>query len=168
MKKMLNSNWFKRTYFVISLFLLGVGLYAVVDPQPFIKFGYVGIFVFNTLGGVGTFLIPTLSSKMNIWLLALATAMGMGINDSIAWVTGRGSSEAVYKVKWADKAERFLDKYGWKSLFVLSAIPLPYDAIGLVSGYLGMDYLKFFVPTVFGKFVRVILIGYGYQWLVSL
>ena len=92
----------------------------------------------------------------------------MGINDSIAWVTGRGSSEAVYKVKWADKAERFLDKYGWKSLFVLSAIPLPYDAIGLVSGYLGMDYLKFFVPTVFGKFVRVILIGYGYQWLISL
>ena len=66
MKKMLNSNWFKRTYFVISLFLLGVGLYAVVDPQPFIKFGYVGIFVFNTLGGAGTLLIPALSSKMNI------------------------------------------------------------------------------------------------------
>lgn len=168
MKKILNSRWFKRIYFAISLVLLGIGFYSVINPQPFLRFGYVGVFIFNTLGGVGTFLIPTLSSQMNIWLLALATATGMGINDSIAWLAGRGSSEAVYKVKWADKAERFLDKYGWKSLFVLSAIPLPYDAIGLVSGYLGMDYLKFFVPTVFGKFVRVILIGYGYQWLISL
>ncbi|MEK7154845.1 MAG: VTT domain-containing protein [Patescibacteria group bacterium] len=168
MKKILNSAWFKRVYFAVSLALLGIGLYSVFDPEPFLKFGYFGIFVFNALGGVGTFLIPVLSSKMNIVLLALATATGMGINDSIAWLAGRGSSEAVYKVKWADKAERFLDKHGWKSLFVLSALPLPYDAIGLVSGYLGMDYLKFFMPTVSGKFIRMLLIGYGYQWLISL
>ena len=168
MKKMLNSNWFKRTYFVISLFLLGVGLYAVVDPQPFIKFGYVGIFVFNTLGGAGTLLIPALSSKMNIWLLAFTTATGMGINDSVAWLVGRGGSEAVYKMKWVPRVEKFLDTYGWKPLFVLSVLPLPYDTIGLILGYLGLDYLKFFIPMVVGKFVRVILIGYGYQWLVSL
>lgn len=167
-KKILDSNWFKKTYFIVSLILFGVGLYVIFDPKPFLRFGYIGILFFNILGGVGTFLVPTLSSKMNIWLLALVTALGMGINDSLSWIVGRGGSETVYKAKWANKAEQFLDKYGWKSLFVLSALPLPYDAIGLMSGYLGMDYLKFFVPTVFGKFIRILLIGFGYQWLIGL
>ena len=168
LKKILGSTWFKRIYFAISLLLLGIGLYSVINPEPFLKFGYPGIFVFNALGGLGTFLIPTLSSQMNIWLLALATATGMGINDSISWLAGRGGSEAVYKMKWVPRVEKFLDTYGWKPLFVLSVLPLPYDAIGLILGYLGLDYLKFFIPMVVGKFVRVILIGYGYQWLISI
>ena len=168
LQKVLNSIWFKRIYFAISLSLLGIGLYSVFDPEPFLKFGYLGIFVFNALGGIGTFLIPTLSSQMNIWFLAFATALGIGINDSTAWLAGRGGSEAIYKMKWVPRVEKFLDTYGWKPLFVLSVLPLPYDAIGLILGYLGLDYLKFFIPMVFGKFVRVILIGYGYQWLISL
>lgn len=143
-------------------------MYAVFDPEPFLKFGYFGIFVFNSLGGIGTFLIPPLSSKMNLWLLALATALGMGINDSIAWLAGRGGSEAIYKMKWVPRVEKFLDKYGWKPLFLLSILPLPYDAIGLVLGYLGLDYFKFFVPMVVGKFIRMLLIGFGYQWLIAL
>ncbi len=168
MKELLNQTWFKRTYFIISLILLGIGIYTAFDPEPFLKFGYFGIFVFNALGGLGTFLIPTLSSKMNILLLALATALGMGINDSVSWLAGRGVSEAVYKMKWVPRVEKFLDKYGWKPLFILSILPLPYDAIGLVLGYLGLDYLKFFIPMVVGKFIRILLIGYGYQWLISL
>ena len=113
-KELLSSRWFKKAYFILSLTLLIVGFYLIVDSRPFFKFGYLGVFLFNLLGGLGTYLIPTLSLKMNIWLLALATALGMGINDSISWLAGRGGSEMVYKAKWADKAERFLDKYGWK------------------------------------------------------
>lgn len=168
MRKLLNSVWFKRCYFILSLVLLGIGLYSAFDPGPFLEFGYLGVFLFNVLGGAGVILVPTLSSAMNIWLLAFVTAIGMGINDSLSWLVGRGGSDAVYKVKWADKAEKFLDRHGWKSLFIISAIPFPYDVIGLLSGYLGMDYLKFFIPTVLGKFMRTLLIGFGYRWLISL
>ena len=109
MKRILNSTWFKRIYFAISLLLLGIGLYSVINPEPFLKFGFPGVFVFNALGGAGTLLIPTLSSNMNIFLLAFATALGMGINDSIAWLAGRGSSEAIYKMKWVPRVENLLE-----------------------------------------------------------
>ncbi len=167
MKELFDSPWFKRFYFSISLVLLVVGLYSAIKPDLFLKFGYVGIFVFNLLGGAGALLIPALSSKMNILLLAAVTALGMGINDSIAWLAGRGGSEVIYKSAWVPRIEKFLDKYGWKPLFVLSILPFPYDIIGLATGYLGLDYLKFFIPTVVGKYIRVILIAYGYQWIIN-
>jgi membrane protein YqaA with SNARE-associated domain len=143
-------------------------VYIVVDPKPFLKFGYFGIFIFNSVGGLGTYLIPTLSQQFNLVLLSLSTALGMAINDSISWVVGKGSTAIIQRGKWTNHVEVILNKYGSVALFFISALPVPYDAVGLISGYLGIKYRNFFLPTFAGKFIRMILIGLGTAQLIKL
>lgn len=158
----------KKIYFLVFLLLLILGFYIIIKPEPFLKYGYGGIFIFNILGGFGTYLIPTLSQKMNLFLLALSTALGMTLNDSISWVIGNGGVAIIEKGKWAKKVEKLLTKYGSVALFIISVLPIPYDAIGLISGYLGIQYKNFFLPTFFGKFLRMILIGLGTRQLMEI
>jgi len=171
MKKLsvfLQSKTFKQIYFVVFLFTLLIGIYIVVDPKPFLKFGYFGIFIFNSIGGLGTYLVPTLSQKLNLVLLSFSTALGMAINDSISWVVGSGGSAIIQRGRWVNRIEKIVNKYGSLSLFIISALPVPYDAIGLISGYLGIKYKNFFLPTFLGKFIRMILIGLGTAQLIKL
>ncbi|MBI4099533.1 VTT domain-containing protein [Candidatus Microgenomates bacterium] len=165
--KFFQSERFRQFYFLLFLVLLIFGLYTIVRPEPFLKYGYFGVFLFNLLGGPGTYLIPSLSQKMSLVPLALSTAIGMTFNDSMGWVVGQASTAVFKKGDWTVRAEQILKKYGVWGLFILSVLPIPYDAIGLAIGYLGASYKIFFWPTLFGKFVRFILIGLGTSWLIA-
>ncbi len=165
--RLFESKRFKQVYFILFLLLLILGIYTVVRPEPFLKYGYLGIFLFNLLGGPGTYLVPSLSQKMALLPLALSTAIGMTLNDSMGWVVGQGSTAVFTKGKWTIRAEKVLKKYGVWGLFTLSILPIPYDFVGLVIGYLGASYKTFFWPTFFGKLVRFILIGLGTSWLIA-
>lgn len=93
---MLNSTWFKRIYFAVPLILMGVGLYIVISPEPFLKLGYIGVFFLNALGGLGTYLIPPLSLKMNIWLLALYSPLALQRDRISPGVLRAGLSKVFY------------------------------------------------------------------------
>jgi len=164
----LESATFKKIYFVIFLVLLLLGMYIVIDPEPFLKLGYLGVFIFNFLGGLGSYLIPSLSQKMDLISLSFATALGMVLNDTISFVAGRGSTAIIQKGEWINRAEKLINRFGSPALFVISALPVPYDAIGLISGYLGVKYRNFFLATFAGKFLRMILIGIGTKQLIKL
>jgi len=164
----LESTTFKKIYFVIFLALLLVGIYIVIDPDPFLRFGYFGIFTFNFLGGFGSYLIPSLSQKMNLVSLSFTTALGMVLNDTISFVVGRGSTAIIKKGKWINRAEKLINRFGSLALFIISTLPVPYDAIGLISGYLEVRYRNFFLATFAGKFLRMILIGIGTKQLIKL
>lgn len=164
----LESTTFKKAYFVIFLLLFLFGIYIVVDPKPFLKYGYVGIFIFNFLGGLGSYLIPTLSQKMNLISLSFITALGMVCNDTISWIVGKGGTAVIQKGRWANRVEKLINRYGSLTFFVISALPVPYDIIGLIAGYLGIKYRNFSLPTFAGKFLRMMLIGMGTKWLIKL
>lgn len=164
----LESTTFKKAYFVVFLVLLLVGIYIMIEPEPFLKFGYLGIFTFNFLGGLGSYLIPSLSQKMNLIPLSFSTALGMVFNDTISFVVGKGSTAIIQKGKWINRVEKMISKYGSLALFVISPLPVPYDIIGLISGYLGVKYRSFFLATFAGKFLRMILIGIGTKQLIKL
>ncbi len=154
------SKTFKKTLFVFGLLFFILTLVISLDPKPFLRFGYVGVFVFNLIGP-GTLLVPSLSRYMNVYLLALATALGMAGNDSVSWLVGRNSDVVVARSKGTQRIEATLHKYGPYALFVWSLIPFPYDLIGFIAGYLEFPYRRFIIPTILGKFVRFILLGLG-------
>jgi membrane protein YqaA with SNARE-associated domain len=131
-----------------------------LDPTPFLKFGYFGIFIFN-LFGAGTLLFLSLARHMNIVYLAFVSASGMTFNDSVSWVVGRSGDEIIPRSKKIEKVERSLHKYGALALFLWSLVPIPYDIVGFIAGYLEFPYKKFIVPTFLGKFARLILLGSG-------
>ncbi|MFH1244770.1 MAG: hypothetical protein V1487_04355 [bacterium] len=99
------KTWFKRAYASIGMVMIVASLLIVVDPEPFLRYGYWGVFGFNLIGP-GTLLIPTLSLKMNIWGLALASACGMALNDSLSWIVGQGGRSIIPPGTRAQKIEQ--------------------------------------------------------------
>lgn len=140
-----------------------LGFIISLDPKPFLKFGYVGIFVFN-LFGPGTILIPTLARHMNVVAVSVVGAVAMGLNDSVSWVIGKSGDIVIPRSKKVERLEKRIHKYGPWSFFFLSMIPIPYDLIGFVAGYLEFNYKAFVIPTILGRMLRFILLGSGVVW----
>ncbi len=158
--KIFQSKTFKKVTLVFGiLFLVLTGLISF-KPDPFLRFGYLGVFVFN-LFGAGTILVFSLARHMNVFGLAFFTALGMAFNDSVAWLIGNSGETIIPKSKKTERIENTVQKYGVFALFVWSLLPIPYDIIGLVAGYLGVSYKRYIIPTFLGKFIRMILIGLG-------
>jgi len=154
------SKTFKKLAFVFGIAFFFVTLVLAIDPNPFLKFGYLGVFIFN-LFGPGTLLVPLLARHMNIVGLAFVTALGMAFNDSISWLVGKSSDVIISRSKKVEAIEATIHKFGPVALFFWSLIPIPYDIIGFIAGYLEFPYKSFIVPTFLGKFVRFILLGSG-------
>jgi len=163
MKKFLalvQSKSFKRATFVLGIIFFLLTLLLAIDPTPFLKYGYLGVFAFN-LFGPGTLLVPVLAQHMNVILLAIATTLGMGINDSVSYIVGRNSITVIPRSNRLETIEGTINHFGPIALFFWSLIPIPYDLIGFVAGYLGISYKSFLLPTFLGKFIRFLLLGYG-------
>lgn len=155
----LRSNTFKKILLVAGIIFLVASILISVDPEPFVRYGYLGVFVFNLLSGPGMLILPALSKHMNVIGLAFVTALGMAFNDTVSWIVGRSGQEILPGGEKIEKMKAGINKYGPWALLVWSMIPFPYDLIGLISGYLGFDYMKFLIPTFMGKFIRFLIIG---------
>ncbi len=156
----LQSKTFQRiTFFVGIVLLLVIGLVAI-SPEPFLKFGYPGVFFMTAMGGSSLLLIP-LASHFNVYLLAFAGASGMAINDSVAWIIGSSGKAVVERPEKLKRIEHSVKRYGTFAIFFWSLIPFPYDIIGFVAGYMGLSYVRYVIPTFLGKFIRFTLIGLG-------
>lgn len=158
--KIFQSKGFKKVTLVLGvLFLILTGLVSF-KPEPLLRFGFLGVFIFN-LFGAGTLLVFSLARHMNIFGLAFFTALGMTFNDSVAWIIGNSGETIIPKSKKTQQIENAVQKYGVFALFVWSLLPIPYDIIGLAAGYLGISYKRYLIFSFLGKFIRVILIGLG-------
>jgi len=149
-----------------AIAILGVGLllissFSIISPDPFTRLGYPGIFLFNMFGGSGIFLFPSLSRYLNVILLSFVTALGMAVNDSLAWIIGSSGTAVIPRSSSLGHLERGLKKYGLFGIFFWSLMPFPYDLVGLIAGYLGIKYVPYIIPTFSGKFIRFLLIGWG-------
>lgn len=160
LSRLFQSKRFKQITFVLGVVFLLLTLFISLDPTPFLKFGYLGVFIFN-LFGAGTLLFLPLARHMNIVGLAFVSALGMAFNDSVSWIVGRSGDEIVPRSKKVEKVEKSIQKYGTLALFFWSLIPVPYDIVGFIAGYLEFPYKSFILPTFFGKFVRFLLLGSG-------
>ena len=160
--QIIKSPWFQKTTAILGLVFMILTGVIIIDPTPFLRFSYLGIFVFNMFGGSGMFLIPTLVGKsFHPILIAAASAAGMGLNDTVSWFIGSFGHKYIPHSPKVRRIEEVITKFGVIALFIWSMIPFPYDLIGLISGYLGFSYKKFIIPTFLGKFIRFTLIGYG-------
>lgn len=159
--RLFQSRSFKKAVVVVGMFFIVLTFVIYLDPEPFLQFGYLGVFVFNLFFGPGTLLLPLLATRMNIVAVALATASGMVLNDSLTWFVGRSGDVLIPRSKGVVAIERAVHKFGPLAVFLLCLIPMPQDPTGLVAGYLGLSYKRFVIPTFLGMFIRSLLIGYG-------
>jgi len=158
--RLFQSKEFKKIIFILGIIFFVLTIFISLDPKPFLKFGYIGVFIFN-LFGAGTLLAIPLARHMNIVGLAFVSALGMTFNDSVSWLVGRSGDVIIPRSKKVEKIEKTIHKFGSAALFFWSLIPIPYDIIGFIAGYLEFPYKNFIIPTFLGKFVRLILLGSG-------
>lgn len=160
-----SSRDFKRILFLFGIIFLILTAFIFTNPEPFLKFGYLGIFVF-ALFGPASLLVPVLAQHMNVPLLALVTALGMALNDSVSWLIGNTGHSIIPHSKRVERIEQIMIKHGKPALFFWALVPFPYDLIGLIAGYTGFSWKGFLVPTFLGRLCRFLLLGYGVIHLV--
>jgi len=154
------KKFYKVFTLVLGIAFIVLAFVVVFDPQPFIKFGYPGIFVYN-LFGPGIFLIPVLSRNFNVFWVAFFSALGMAINDSISWLAGKNGDIVLKRGPRVLKIETKIKKFGPLALFFWALIPFPYDFIAIIAGYLQISYLRFLLSMFLGRLIRFLILGSG-------
>ncbi|MBU1034122.1 VTT domain-containing protein [Patescibacteria group bacterium] len=164
--KIIQSTAFKKTIVVLGSFLAVASILISINPEPFLKTGYLGVFMYGMLGPV-TLIIPVMSQHLNLVLLSAVAAAGVVVNDTLAYIVGRNADAFIQKSKKVLLIEKWVNKYGVFALFFISISPLPYDFVGLIVGYLDLSFRKYVIPLFLGKFIRFVLVGLGTSFILG-
>lgn len=163
----LKSDLYKKIVFILSLLFILLTIFIVFDPQPFIKLGYPGIFVFNIFSS-GLFIFPVLIKTYSVITLAIVCSLGMSVNESINWIMGKSSEAIVDKKALEIRVENVIKRYDYLAIFTLALIPFPFDIVGIVAGRLNVTYKKFVLSVFLARMIRYLLYGYVLEnYLIS-
>ena len=148
----------------------------MLDIVPFAEylintFGYLGIFIVEAIANATLFFpIPgaifTMASGLflNPIIVGIYAGLGAAVGELTGYLIGFGGG-ALIKDKIEFKSmRRVYAKYGLWTVYIFSAIPFPFDVIGIICGVLRVRPLVFFVLTALGKITsRVMLAAVGTQ-----
>ena len=160
--------------------LLGVYVYFGLF---FIIFAETGLAVGFFLPGdsllvVTGLMAKTLPDKLNIFLVLTAFLAGSIIGDSTGYWTGRVMGKSlftredsfVFKPSRVEKANKFFEKYGAKTIILARFVPIVRTFAPLVVGASQMPYIKFLTFSVLGGILWImtmVLSGYFLGGLVE-
>ena len=150
--------------------------------------GYLGILVLMTIESAciplpseitmpfAGYLVST--GQLNLWLVALAGAVGCNIGSTIAYAIGYWGGRPLAE-RWGryvllnthdiDIAERFFTRFGVATVFIGRLLPVVRTFIALPAGFARMDMWKFQVYSFVGSFIWCLALAYvgqvlGTQW----
>lgn len=159
-KAIVTAGWFQKTLRLLGIIFIVATFFITVKPDSFLRFGYAGIFAYSIVGP-GLVIVALLAQKVNLLFLILFAALGSCINTSITYAVGNGSNTILGNKKPVIKLRDLVKKYGLIAVYVLAAIPTPFDVNGLISGYLGIPYRRFVVAAFLGRTTSYLLVGLG-------
>ncbi len=131
-----------------------IGLFAMVFAESGLFFGFFLpgdslLFTAGFLASQGIF-----DERLLIPLFALAAILG----DSVGYWTGakagtwlmRQKETFFFKKKYLEKAQKFYDKHGGKTLILARFVPAVRTFVPIVAGMTGMHYTKFLTYNIIG------------------
>ncbi len=160
--------------------LLGVYVYFGLF---FIIFAEVGLAVGFFLPGDSLLVVTGLMSKtfpekLNIYLVITAFFSGSLIGDSTGYWTGRVMGKSLFKREDSflfkpsrvEKANKFFEKYGAKTIILARFVPIVRTFAPLVIGASGMPYRTYLPYSILGGILWIfsmVLAGYFLGGLVE-
>jgi membrane protein YqaA with SNARE-associated domain len=171
---------------VLSLALVGgivAFIFIVYFTQPDLMdrlqgYGYLGAFVVSLVLN-GTVLLPvgnmplmaSFGATLQVPLfVGLAGGLGAGIGEMTGYLLGRSGRGLIdSQGRIYVSVERWVKRWGWLAVFVLSVFPLIFDVVGIICGVLRMPVWRFFAACWLGRTVSYTAAAYlGSMWLREL
>jgi membrane protein DedA with SNARE-associated domain len=118
------------------------------------------------------------TGQLNLWLVAIAGAVGCNIGSTIAYIIGAWGGRPLAE-RWGryvllnthdiDVAERFFTRWGAATVFVGRLLPVVRTFIALPAGFARMNMWKFQIYSFVGSLIWCLLLAYvgqllGDQW----
>ncbi|MGC9359683.1 MAG: VTT domain-containing protein [Anaerolineae bacterium] len=130
--------------------------------------GYLGVFVIGVLGNATIILpVPGLAvvfaggGVLNPLLVGLVAGVGEPLGELTGYLAGYGGSAVVEDAERYERVRRWMERRGFVTLFVLSAVPNPlFDLAGMAAGMLRYPVAKFLLACWLGKTLKAVLIAY--------
>jgi len=157
--------------FLLSIIALSLLVFLNRDKLQHIgNFGLIGVFFLCFLSNATVFLpapglivIVTASTFMHPILVSLAGALGTTLGELTGYFSGRVGKKISNKE--FSKLGKAIQKYGTPVVFIFALLPFPiFDIIGVASGYFGVKWYKFIATCLPGKFIKMILVSYGFTY----
>ncbi|MGD1119352.1 MAG: VTT domain-containing protein [Dehalococcoidales bacterium] len=185
--------WLKKRLIPLAGLLFGIGIVVAVavfymkNPGFFKNLqdyknkdaliGYGAVFVISIFLNA-TIIIPVSAMTVILvmggilplpWVVGLVGGLAAGIGEQTAYIVGRSGREIMAKNKIYLRVERWVNKWGFLAIFLLSVFPLAFDVAGIIGGATRMTFWKFFVATWLGRTLTYVVVAYlGHYGLKAL
>jgi membrane protein YqaA with SNARE-associated domain len=145
------------------------------DPQIFTRmqdYGYAGAFIISViLNGTLIFPVSNMAVMMAIgaamplpWLVGVAGGAGAGIGEMTGYLAGRSGRGLLAKSKVYSRVERWVKKWGWLAVFLMSIVPFAFDVVGITAGALRMPVWRFMLACWLGRTISYVTMVYMVSW----
>lgn len=168
-QKLIDMMFHFDTHLSVLIQQCGLWIYLVIFAIIFAETGFVVtpflpgdsfLFVLGAFAAQGAF--PPL---LLAGILMLAAILGDSANYAIGKYLGNRLIHAkravFFKKEHLDRAHRFYEKYGGKTIILARFIPIIRTFAPFVAGAARMDYAKFFIYNVIGGILWVSIFVFG-------
>lgn len=130
--------------------------------------GYLGVFAVAVLSNATVILpVPGIAvvfasgGVFNPLLVALIAGVGEPLGELSGYLAGYAGSAVIENRELFVRVRGFMEKHGFLTLFVLSAVPNPlFDLAGITAGMLHVPVSRFLLACWLGKTVKSLAVAY--------
>jgi membrane protein DedA with SNARE-associated domain len=91
-------------------------------------------------------------------LVGVVGGFGAAIGEMTGYLAGRSGRGLVARRRIYHRVEGWVRRWGWLTIFVLSAVPFIFDLVGIAAGALRLPVWKFFVPCWLGRTIAYVTV----------
>ena len=93
-------------------------------------------------------------------LVGIIGGIGAGVGEMTAYIAGRSGRQLLAKSSIYTRVERWVKRWGWIAIFILSIFPLIFDVVGIIAGAMRMPWWRFFLACWAGRTVSYVTVAY--------
>ena len=172
----------RKVYQQLGAVLLAVVVSLVIalfrdELARFERYGYPGVFFISLLGNA-TVILPApslavvfgMGGVLNPLLVGLVAGVGEALGELTGYLAGYGGRAVIEDWQMYDRLERWMQRNGSATIFVLSAIPNPiFDLAGFAAGALRFPLAQFLLSCWVGKTIKTVFFAFvGAQFINTL